>query len=701
MKNTNPIFSLKNFRSFGEEGADFELAPITVLTGCNSAGKSSAVKAQLLLKDLVEKIHKRFENALEEGGKLHNISPRQLLSGLVLHISDKEYQLGRFNKVLNDQSKDGTITISYTVFLDFLLSNVNVEMSFIGKDDDVINDAVLHRLSIKTNDIILIEMDNLEKEYHKGFFSHTNEHINYLSILPSFEKFMVFCIGDQALKEDLAYDSYSSELPKEKITEQIEIAKNWLKKSGLKKEDIDVFRNVKNITSISPSFADINEFLSKKTLYFWLPLIEQTGNMTKAQVRCWMIEKARNVSSEENDQPLQWVNFFCDDFDASGCNTLFEYFSMLEKAALSMGEIDSTSSGIPYISTYSLGEGMSFSFGDDGTMVNHQPQEKPSARQNYDNNHSFNEVLSSLSYIILGPDSDAPKFNTKKQHTSDLEHSLRSYARATIITAISPEFLCDIKYVNSSSTIVRRLYVLDENDKIGRSIGQFVNGEKQKFIGINKTKESIFFENESLKYITGTFLNKWCKEFNIGKVSIEGTEQGLGAMIYNEKNGRKRLMAEEGYGITQLFTLILQIECCILNATRKQKLTGRWSLFDNSYDVEYEPQIISVEEPEIHLHPKYQSLLADMFVEAYREYNIHFIIETHSEYIVRKLQVMVADKENALTSNDVSLNYVEKNENGISTNRKIDILEDGRLSEPFGTGFFDESKNLVLKMMKF
>ena len=26
MKTTNPIFSLKNFRSFGEEGADFELA---------------------------------------------------------------------------------------------------------------------------------------------------------------------------------------------------------------------------------------------------------------------------------------------------------------------------------------------------------------------------------------------------------------------------------------------------------------------------------------------------------------------------------------------------------------------------------------------------------------------------------------------------------------------------------------------------
>lgn len=30
MKNTNPIFSLKNFRSFGEEGADFELALFAV-----------------------------------------------------------------------------------------------------------------------------------------------------------------------------------------------------------------------------------------------------------------------------------------------------------------------------------------------------------------------------------------------------------------------------------------------------------------------------------------------------------------------------------------------------------------------------------------------------------------------------------------------------------------------------------------------
>ena len=62
---------------------------------------------------------------------------------------------------------------------------------------------------------------------------------------------------------------------------------------------------------------------------------------------------------------------------------------------------------------------------------------------------------------------------------------------------------------------------------------------------------------------------------------------------------------------------------------------------------------------------------------------------------------MVADKENALTSNDVSLNYVEKNEEGVSHNRQIKILEDGRLSEPFGSGFYDEADTLAMELMKY
>ena len=321
----------------------------------------------------------------------------------------------------------------------------------------------------------------------------------------------------------------------------------------------------------------------------------------------------------------------------------------------------------------------------------------------FDDNHSFRQIMNILDYIFLGPESFSPfKKSNEFPNNYQLETRLKAFARAVIFETLLPDFLSDVKYVNSSSTIVRRLYDLNGDDKISNSIMKLLDGEKQGFVGIDRTKEGVFLEKENLKYVPKTFLNKWCTSFEMGNITVKGTDQGLGAFIYVEKNGRKRLMADEGYGITQLFSLILQIECCILNATRRQNMTGEWTYYGGDYTVEYEPQYICVEEPEIHLHPNFQSKLADMFVEAYQKYNIRFIIETHSEYLIRRLQVMIADKDIPLTPDEVSLNYVAKDKTtGISTNRQIKILEDGRLSEPFGPGFFDKADDLAMELMKY
>jgi len=51
---------------------------------------------------------------------------------------------------------------------------------------------------------------------------------------------------------------------------------------------------------------------------------------------------------------------------------------------------------------------------------------------------------------------------------------------------------------------------------------------------------------------------------------------------------------------------------------------------------------ILLEEPEIHLHPLAQSVLADLFVEVAKERGIQFIVETHSEHIFRRMQTLIA-----------------------------------------------------------
>ncbi len=49
---------------------------------------------------------------------------------------------------------------------------------------------------------------------------------------------------------------------------------------------------------------------------------------------------------------------------------------------------------------------------------------------------------------------------------------------------------------------------------------------------------------------------------------------------------------------------------------------------------------VIIEEPELNLHPALQSKLADLFLDVHQMWGIDFLIETHSEYILRRSQVI-------------------------------------------------------------
>jgi predicted ATPase len=101
------------------------------------------------------------------------------------------------------------------------------------------------------------------------------------------------------------------------------------------------------------------------------------------------------------------------------------------------------------------------------------------------------------------------------------------------------------------------------------------------------------------------------------------------------------------------------------------------------------------------LHPNFQSKLADLFCKALKKFKKQYIIESHSEYMIRKFQFLVAKGE--LKKEDIVIYYFNDprmiNE-GESQIKRINFLEDGSLSSDFGSGFFDEATNWKYELMK-
>ncbi|GMV68696.1 MAG: hypothetical protein AMXMBFR76_11350 [Pseudomonadota bacterium] len=96
---------------------------------------------------------------------------------------------------------------------------------------------------------------------------------------------------------------------------------------------------------------------------------------------------------------------------------------------------------------------------------------------------------------------------------------------------------------------------------------------------------------------------------------------------------------------------------------------------------------IILEEPEIHLHPLAQSVLAELFVEVSRQRGVQFIVETHSEHLFRRMQTLVAGKK--VSTNDVALYFVERKGKSAEL-RTLQIDEFGRVSN-WPEGFFGDA----------
>lgn len=173
-------------------------------------------------------------------------------------------------------------------------------------------------------------------------------------------------------------------------------------------------------------------------------------------------------------------------------------------------------------------------------------------------------------------------------------------------------------------------------------------------------------------------LNKWVETMFPGtSVESRSMEELVKIEISRGKN-QKEVITDVGFGFSQILPILVQLAVMPEDAT------------------------LLIEQPELHLHPSAQTKLASIFAEAANSKK-RVVIETHSEHLLRGLQVCVSNsaaKKGPVTfrlkHSDVSINYIPRHPEKV---KSIRLDEYGELTEEWPSGFFDEAYNSSLKLL--
>jgi predicted ATPase len=99
--------------------------------------------------------------------------------------------------------------------------------------------------------------------------------------------------------------------------------------------------------------------------------------------------------------------------------------------------------------------------------------------------------------------------------------------------------------------------------------------------------------------------------------------------------------------------------------------------------------LLILEQPEIHLHPKVQSLLFD-FIYSMSLIGKRFFIETHSDHFITRMRRRIAESNRDLYKN-INMVFVEQRETEYLF-RKLDLSDIGALSY-FPDDFVEQSED--------
>jgi predicted ATP-dependent endonuclease of OLD family len=245
------------------------------------------------------------------------------------------------------------------------------------------------------------------------------------------------------------------------------------------------------------------------------------------------------------------------------------------------------------------------------------------------------------------------------------------------------------------------------------------------YMGANPAKQSALFairdknnalaqaihEYKQLNILEGEeehrFVLKWMQVFEVGADFSISMHAGEAYEMRILSNNVRIHLADKGMGSIQAMLLIMRIACVIKriklaekNSTVNHVVNGKELKQDSSNYGRINKTTVIIEEPELNLHPALQSKLADLFLDVHQRFNIDFLIETHSEYILRRSQVIVAENEFEVAPNEnpFCVHYFPKDYDQLPY--RLDYQKDGSFNRNFGDGFFDEASSSTLELLK-
>lgn len=187
-------------------------------------------------------------------------------------------------------------------------------------------------------------------------------------------------------------------------------------------------------------------------------------------------------------------------------------------------------------------------------------------------------------------------------------------------------------------------------------------------------------------------VSEWFEESMGYTIDIKDIGSSLYSLVVKRSlgsaQGQTDNIIDVGYGISQVLPIVTEL----LNSSgsQREEYKGRNS----------GKKVFIMEQPELHLHPAAQADLAKLLVKSSNiSRSRRILVETHSEHLIRKIQVLIADPQIPIDSDQVAFYYVEKDDDGNSHIRKMEINKNGQFIEPWPSGFFDKSYELASELL--